>query len=126
MHLISNGRWDNLKETEDDVNTLRIFANIRNELTSVDGKIVLRGSRIVIPSILQTHVVNLAHEGHQGTVKTRVLLNSKVWFPRMDSLVDSIVKHCIPCQAATPVRNREPLVMTPLPNDPWEEVSIYF
>ena len=71
-------------------------------------------------------MVKLAHEGHQGLGKTCSLLCSKVWFPRMDSLVDSIVKRCVPCQVAMPKLSHEPLQMTPLPNGPWEQVSIDF
>ena len=127
VRLISTGRWDNLKPVKGvDSSTLKIFANVRGELTSVDGNLVLRGSRIVIPDALQKQVVELAHEGHQGLVKTRTLLRSKVWFPRMDSLADSIVKRCVPCQVATPKPSREPLQMTPLPSGPWEQVSIDF
>ena len=107
-------------------NTLKIFANIRSELTPVDGDLVLRGSRIVVPDALQKQVVELAHEGHQGLVKTRSLLRSKVWFPRIDSLVDSVVKRCVPCQVATPKPSREPLQMTPLSNGSWEQISIDF
>ena len=44
----------------------------------------------------------------------------------MDSLVDFIVKRCTPCQIAKPKFSREPLQMTPLPNEPWEQVSIDF
>ena len=53
--LISTGEWeDNLKPVEGvDPNTLKIFANIRSELTSVDGNLVLHGSRIVVPNALQ-------------------------------------------------------------------------
>ena len=59
-------------------------------------------------------------------MKTLSLLRSKIWFPRMDSLVDSIVKNCVPCQVATHKLSREPLKMIPLPNGPWEQVSIDF
>ena len=66
MRLISNGQWNNLKPVNGvDPSTLKIFANVRNELTSVDGNIVLRGNRIVIPDALQKHLIELAHEGHQ-------------------------------------------------------------
>jgi len=127
MRLISAGQWDNLKPVEGvDPSTLKIFANIRSELTSVDGNLVLRGNRIVVPEALQKRVVELAHECHQGLIKTRSLLGSKVWFPRMDSLVNTIVKRCGPCQVATPKPSREPLQMTLLPNGPWEQVSIDF
>ncbi len=50
MHLNSTGQWDNLKPVEGfDPNTFKIFANVRRELTSVDGHLVLRGSRKVVP-----------------------------------------------------------------------------
>ena len=41
----------------------------------------------MIPEVLQNCVVELAKEGHQGVVKTRSLLRSKVWFPRTDSVI---------------------------------------
>ena len=127
MRLISTGQWDNLKPVEGvDPSTLKIFANIRSELTSVDGNLVRRGSRIVVPDALQKRVVELVHEGHQKLVKTRDLLRSKVWFSRMNSLVDSVMKRCVPCQVATLKPSREPLQMTPSPNGPWEQVSTDF
>ena len=93
MRRNSNGQWNNLKPVNGvDPGTLKIFANVRNELTSVDGNIFLRGNRIVIPDALQKRVIELAHEGHQGLVKTRSLLRSKVWFPKMDAAVDQVVK----------------------------------
>ena len=95
-----------------DPSTLKIFTNVRNELTAVDGNIVLRGNRIVIPDALQERLIELAHEGHQGLVKNRSLLRSKVWFPKMDAAVDQVVKKCFPSQIAIPKPSREPLKMT--------------
>ena len=79
MRLILTGQGDNLKPVERvEPSTLKIFANenIRSELSSVDGNLVLHGSRMVVPGALQKQVVALAHEGHQGLVKTRGLLRS--------------------------------------------------
>ena len=38
----------------------------------------MRGMRIVIPVSLRKRVLELAHEGHQGIVKTKDRLRSKV------------------------------------------------
>ena len=92
----------------------------------MDGNIVLRGNRIVIPDALQKRVIALAHEGHQGLLKTRSLLRSKVWFPKMDAAVDEVVNKCFPCQIATSKPSWERLKMTPLPDGPWQQVSIDF
>ena len=63
--------------------------NCRDELSVWSNKILLKGSKIIIPEILQLKVVELAHQGHQGIVKTVSLLHEKVWFKAMQSLVQS-------------------------------------
>ena len=43
------------------------------ELTIVD-KIVMRGDCIVVPERLRMRMLEIAHEGHQGQVRTKQLL----------------------------------------------------
>ena len=71
-------------------------------------------------------MVEIAHEGHQGQVRTKQLLRADVWFPGMDSLCDKFVSMCIYCQFNTPDVHREPLKMTELPEGPWRKVSVDF
>ena len=70
----------------------------------------------------------LAHSGHQGIVKTKRFLRDSVWFPGIDKMVEEMVRECLPCQAANhdskPVS--EPLQMSPLPQGPWQELSMDF
>ena len=51
------------------------YLHVKNELCSY-GQLLLRGSRIVILQVLQEHVMKMAHEGHQGIVKTKCRLRS--------------------------------------------------
>ena len=60
------------------------YVSVKNELCTI-GKLVLRGDRIVIPQSLRRSVVESAHEGHQGIVKTKSRLRTKVWWPKMDA-----------------------------------------
>ena len=53
------------------------YLPVRNELTFI-GHVILRGTRIVMPQALRKRVVSLAHEGHQGVVKTKERLRTKV------------------------------------------------
>ncbi len=100
---------------------------IRHELSVVStGDIILRDHRIIIPSALRQPIINIAHEGHQGIVKTKQLLRTKVWFPGIDSMVENTISQCMPCQTTTIDKSREPLTMSKLPNGPWLEVSIDF
>jgi hypothetical protein len=99
--------------------------NVESELTCSDN-VLLKSNRIVVPTKLQEKTVDIAHTAHLGIAKTKALLREKVWFPLMDRMVESKVKHCLPCQIATPQTAREPLKMTPLPKGPFEKTSVDF
>jgi hypothetical protein len=86
--------------------------------------IILRGNRIVLPERLWERTLALAHEGHQGIVKTKMLLRQKVWWPGIDAQVERLVKVCIPCQATGLKARPEPLLMTVMPEKPWQVVHI--
>lgn len=103
------------------------YRKVKDELSICDG-VILRGRRLVLPQSLQSQAVELAHAGHQGIVKTKRLLREKVWFPSIDRMVESRIKNCVPCQAATQgtTPSPEPLNMTPLPKAPWKEVAVDF
>ena len=41
-------------------------------------------------------------------------------------MVEAHIQHCHPCQVVTVSQEREPLRMTPMPNEPWKEVAMDF
>lgn len=121
----TTGKW---KEPFPYVDTKQ-FIRPREELSVAStpcGSVLLHQSRIVIPATLQQHVVDIAHEGHQGVMKTKQLLRENVWFPGINNLVETICKGCIPRLASTPQTTYESLNMTPLPEKPWTRVSADF
>ena len=99
------------------------YKNVAEELSVVKG-VLLRGDKIVIPTSLQNKVVKIAHEGHQGLVKTKQFLRSRVWFPRMDERVSAIVGPCVACQATVNTPSQEPVKSTELPKGPWENLAV--
>ncbi|KAK0144487.1 hypothetical protein N1851_017148 [Merluccius polli] len=106
---------------------LKKFRQISGELTvSLSDDIILRGTRIVIPASLEQRVLQLAHEGHQGIIKTKTLLRSKVWFPNIGQKAESIVKNCLARQANTLVTQSEPLRMSELPEAPWHICADFY
>ena len=76
ISLCRNGRWFEIHKYGDPM--MREFYNVRKQLTIADDNILLRGRNVVIPASLRNQVVALSHEGHQGIVKTKELLRSKV------------------------------------------------
>ena len=63
---------------------------VKHELALVPDKVdpmkvvILRDTRLIIREYLQPAVIDWAHEGHQGIVKTKRLLREKVWFSGID------------------------------------------
>ena len=59
-----------------DTPELKPYKRIKDELCMSNG-IVLRGSRIVMPRILWQATLSNAHEGHQGIVQTKQMVQKK-------------------------------------------------
>ena len=80
---IQQGRIDPKAEN------LQAYKHVFSELAVVDG-IVVRGDRIVVPETLRKRMVEIAHEGHQGQVRTKQQLRahcgSREWILCVTSL----------------------------------------
>ena len=95
-----------------------------DEITVI-GRLVMRGMRIVVSLSLPERILELAHEGHQGIVKTKDRLRSKVWWPNMNAMVEkhSVARNAVGCQAATPFTSMPPVKTTAMPTKPWRDLA---
>ena len=96
---------------------------VRGEL-SVIGKLVLRGTRIIVLSSFHERILNLAHEGHPGVVFMKRRLCTKVWWPNCDKDTERFCKSCPPSQNFSMPPPSVPLKRTLLPSGPWQYISI--
>ena len=129
IELINSDNWKltELSSHNADAKELKHFSKIKEELTVNDtGDLILRRNRIVIPKALRKQTLALAHEGHQGIVKTKQLIREKVWFPNIDREVEVLLSSCLACQANGPNTKPDPLTMSSLPPEPWHTVHIDF
>ena len=124
ISAVKLGIWHKAPDTVS-LSKLSQYGKIKAQLTC-NEILYLKSDRIVVPAALQERIVDPAHEGHLGIVKTKAVLREKVWFPCMDKMVENKIKTCLPCQVVTPIYNQEPLQMSLLPNNPLDEVSIDF
>ena len=126
MKSIANGYIDADGE-------LKPYRKVFHELTAANG-VILKGEKLYIPDSelspgagnLRQQCVELAHEGHQGETKTKKLLRAKVWFPRLDQMIEKKVRECRGCQATTSVPHRDPLKPTTLPERAWQKIDMDF
>jgi transposase InsO family protein len=114
---IKTGNWENSK--------LSSYYPVRDELCTV-GRLVLRGTRLVIPRELRVKVIAIAHEGHVGMSATKVRLRTKVWWPGMDKDVVKYIESCHGCQLVAKANPPEPIVPTELPPGKWQDLAMDF
>ena len=114
---ISTEKWSKSPEYKP------FFLN-RKELWIKDD-IILKGTKLVIPTELRQRILATAHQHHLGIVKTKGLLREKVWWPGIDQEVEKMIKECHACQVTGSSKvNYEPLEATKIPSTNWHTVAL--
>ena len=113
-------RWP--KYAKDVQEEIRQYRAVRGELSAVDGKIIYH-NHLVIPSPLQSEVLERIHDGHQGMTRCRERANMSIWWPGISRDIQSKVSGCEFCQENLPSQRKEPLITTPLPERAWKKIS---
>ena len=114
-HNILSGDWKNGETSE--------YRAINTELCCY-GKLILRGTRVVIPHALQTRLLEIAHEGHPGIGQMKQRLRTKVWWPKIDRDAEKFCRLCFGCQVVSQPSHPEPMARTQLPDGPWQDLAI--
>ena len=81
---------------------------------------------MVMPKSLQMQTLQLVHKGHQGIVKTKQLLQMKIWWRAMDRCAENYVKHCHACQSLSTGDPPPPLQQTEMPQKAWSKLNMDF
>ena len=104
---------------------LLLYYKLRLEL-SVKELFIFRGSRLIVPIALRPDLIAIAHESHHGVVRIKQQLCKLYWWPKMDAEVLSAIRSCQLCQLndKTVKPRPDPLQPVPLPDGPWQEVSV--
>ena len=119
IKIVKHGNWTSYKQDP----RYKPFFMVRDELSIVD-KMVVKGSRIVIPRCLQDRMVKLAHQGHQGIVRTKASHRSCCWFPGINKETELAVRRCIPSQVVKPYNVKAPARMSQLLELPWQKIAV--
>jgi len=90
--------------------------------------------RLVIPNVdtVRRAILHDCHDppycGHVGALKTKKLVERSFWWPSLDKDVRQYVSTCHSCQSnkATTQKAAGELTPLPVPNEPWESVSMDF
>jgi len=112
---IQTGDWSNCSCKK----YLPVGQELRNH-----SNLLLWGTRMIIPKQLRTRLLELAHKGHQGIVKTKSMLHIKVRWLGMGKEVERLCRTCDECQATSEFSRPEPITRTLPPSGPWQDCAI--
>ena len=63
----------------------------------IEGGLLMRGSRIIIPESMRRNTLDKVHTGHEGISKCRERARQSVWWPGLSKQLEELVKSCPDC-----------------------------
>ena len=85
-------------------------------------RLLLNGSRILIPVALQKDMLEKIHADHQGINKCRERAHFSVWWPVISKDIKFYVNNCHVC-AQNRLPPTKPMLFTKTPDYPWQNVA---
>ena len=100
---------------------MKHYHSVASDMSVKDG-LLMRGSRVVIPSALRLEMLDRIHTGHQGISKCRERARQSLWWPGLSQQLEELVKNCAVCWKCVSQRS-EPLIPSSLSDLPWQRVG---
>ena len=104
---------------------LKPFYQRKDQLTTDQG-CLLWGTRVIVPKVLQSRLLQELHFTHPGMVKMKLLARSYMWWTKIDCHIEEIVKTCKECAAQRSLPPVAPLHSWPWANQPMKRLHIDF
>ena len=117
--MVSHG-WPN--QRKDCPDHLAPHWNYRDEIGIQDG-LLLKGDPIIVPSCMQSQVLQQLHVAHQGMEKTKLLARTAVFWVNMPKDIENMIANCSTCQKYQPAQQREPLQSHEVPPHAWHTIA---
>jgi len=102
-------------------------SKLPRELKDFCGELTMSDTLLLYLVPASMHQITLekihqGHQGHQGIERCRQCISSSVWWPGVSKDMENFVRSWLTCQVTTHP-NRQSLISTPLPSQPWEYVA---
>lgn len=113
--------WPNSVDRVPD--TVKIYYNCRNELSTQDG-LIFRSDRLLIPYVLRRKLVDCCHISHNGVEATLKLARANLFWPGMSSQIKDVVKECVICAKYAASQPNPPMQSHKIPVYPFQMISM--
>ena len=117
--VIKDG-WPNNKS--DLPHCLQAYYDIRDELT-VQGELVFKGQRLVVPMALRKEMMAESHASHIGVEACIRRARDTLFWPRMNKELKEYITKCDTCMSYRSSQTKEPLQQHEFPARPWSKVA---
>ena len=92
-HIIQQGWPNTIKEVPSEVQPYWTF---HDELM-IEDRLILKGTRIIIPNSKREDILKLIHEGYLGLNKCKMRAKETVYWPGMNDQLEQLVLNCQLC-----------------------------
>lgn len=99
------------------------YFHCKTDLES-DGGCLLRGHRVVIPTVYRARILDELHKGHFGIVKTKSIARERCWWPNIDRDISQWIGSCDKCSVTRSSPPRVPPAAWPAPPAAWDRLHI--
>lgn len=114
--------WPKKEKVEE--NLLPYFRKERS--LAAEDECIFYGNRVVIPYKLQSVILQLIHENHTGIVKMKLIARSYVWWPSLQSDIETYGQNCEICQQTRNVPKEIVNTKWPKTKLPFERIHLDF
>ena len=101
------------------------YCRRKAELSVLEGCVVW-GSRVVVPPPGRQFVLEELHDSHLGASKMKSLARAYIWWPKLDSDIESLTRACTACQQTSALPSKAPLHPWEWPSQPWSRLHLDF
>jgi hypothetical protein len=105
--------------------SLRAFYQMNEDLYIIDNTI-FRGRKMLIPRKLRSNILDGLHAAHQGVNGMKSNARERFFWPGLDADIKQKREQCQTCNENAPSQPDEPLILTPPPEMPFQQVVTDF
>ena len=122
VHQLTLNGWPNVQRHVPRI--ARNYWDFRDEL-SIEGDLLMKGERIVIPTNCRDSILADLHKSHEGANRSLSLVRTCMYWPGMEADVMDYINWCVTCidNAKMPVETLHP---HEVPAGPWIKVGMDF
>lgn len=102
---------------------LLAYRRCQHEL-HVDEGVLMRGHRVVVPTVYRASVLQELHAAHLGIIKMKMIARERLWFPGIDVEIERVASTCERCIAARASPPKVPIENWHWPNSVFERIHI--